>query len=69
MSGSSSAGGSRHLSGRRLDPVRSNFETIKTPENLGKSPANQQIRCKLCMEQVSARAVRMRDHLERCIMN
>ena len=44
---SAGSSGSRHLSGRRLDPMRSNFESI----NLGKSPANQQIRYKLCMEQ------------------
>ena len=35
-------GGNRPLSGRQLDPIRKNFEVIKTPENMGKSPQQQQ---------------------------
>ena len=37
-SGHSAAGGNRPFTGRRTDPIRSHFETIRTPENLGKFP-------------------------------
>ena len=37
------AGGNRPLTGRRTEPIRNNFETIKTPENLGKPPRQQQV--------------------------
>ena len=62
----SGAGGSRPLTGRRTDPVRKHFEKIQTPENLGKQPRQQQVRCKHCLEQVSARPERMEKHLEKC---
>ena len=63
---SAGAGGSRHLSGRRPDPVRDKFETIKTRENLGKPLQQQQLRCKACMEQISGRPDRMKEHSAKC---
>ena len=63
---STGAGGSRHLSGRRPDPIRNKFETIKTTDNLGKPIQQQQLRCKTCMEQVSGRPERMKEHLAKC---
>ena len=62
----SGGGGSRYLSGRKLDPIRNDFELIKTPENMGKSPQQQQVRCKACAECVSARLERMWEHKDRC---
>lgn len=59
-------GGGRYLSGRKLDPIRNDFELIKTPENMGKSPQQQQVRCKACAECVSARLERMWEHKDRC---
>ena len=35
-------GGNRPLCERQLDPIRKNFQVIKTPENMGKSPQQQQ---------------------------
>ena len=59
-------GGGRHLSGRRPDPVRSTFETIKTADNLGKPLRDQILRCKACMEQVVGRPERLKDHKAKC---
>ena len=59
-------GGNRPLSGRQLDPIRKNFEVIKTPENMGKSPQQQQLLCKKCMTKVSARPERLRAHVQKC---
>ena len=39
---------------------------IKTPENMGKSPQQQQLGCKACAEQVSARPERMCEDMDRC---
>ena len=66
MSTSAGGGGSRHLSGRRPDPIRNKFETITTANNLGKPLQQQQLRCKTCMEQVSGRPERMKAHLAKC---
>ena len=65
-SGPRAAGGSRVLAGRKTNPVRSRFETVATQENLGKAPRGQQVRCKVCLERVSARPERMEKHLEKC---
>ena len=56
------SGGARPLSGRKLDPIWSNFETIKTPENLAKPTQNWLRKCKFCVETVSARAERLKQH-------
>ena len=61
------SGGSRNLAGRRPDPVRNDFETIKTPENLGKPLQQQQLRCKICMEKVSGRPERLKEHKSKCM--
>ena len=61
------AGGNRYSSGRKLDPIRNAFETIRTPENLAKPLRQQQLRCKVCMEQVSGRPDRMKEHKDKCI--
>ena len=66
MASESGRGGSRHLSGRRPDPIRDSFETIRTPANLAKPAQQQQTKCKSCAETVVARAERMRDHREKC---
>ena len=42
------------------------FETITTANNLGKPLQQQQLRCKTCMEQVSGRPERMKEHLAKC---
>ena len=60
------SGGSREFAGRKTNPVRSRFETVATQENLGKAPRDQQVRCKVCLERVSARPERMEKHLEKC---
>ena len=61
------AGGSRYSSGRKPDPIRNSFETIRTPANLAKPLQQQQLRCKVCMEQVSGRPDRMKEHKNKCI--
>ena len=37
------AGGNRYSSGRKLDPIRNAFETIRAPENLAKPLRKQQL--------------------------
>ena len=63
---SRAAGGSRSLAGRRPDPIRNGFETIKTAENLGIPLQQQQLRCKICMEKVSGRPDRLKEHKANC---
>ena len=64
--GGSNGGGSRLAAGRRTDPVRNHFETVPIPENMGRAPRDQQVRCKSCMERISARPDRMEKHLDKC---
>ena len=59
-------GGSRALTGRRLDPIRKYFQPINSAENMGKPPRQRQSRCKLCMESVSGRPERMKKHVAKC---
>ena len=66
-SGPGGSGGTRNFAGRKPDPIRNSFETIKTPANLAKPLQLQQLRCKVCMEQVSGRPDRMKEHRNKCI--
>lgn len=54
------------MSGRRPDPIRNSFETIKTADNLGKPLRDQLLRCKACMEQVMGRTERLKEHRAKC---
>ena len=49
------AGGSRYSSGKKPDLIRNSFETVRTPAYLSKPLQQQELRCKVCMEQVSGR--------------
>ena len=46
--------------------MRDKFETIRTEENMDKPLQQQQIRCKVCKEQMVGRPNRMKEHLARC---
>jgi hypothetical protein len=59
-------GGVRPLSGRRPDPIWNDFETIRTPENLAKPAQNRLYKCKFCVQTVSARVERLKQHKEKC---
>ena len=60
---------SNRRQGRRQDPIRNSFETIATSANLGKGPEQQHVRCKVCMEKVSARVPRLKEHRNKCQAN
>ena len=64
-SGAGARGGKRALTGRRPDPIRNNFTQINK-DSLGKVLELREYRCNSCMEKVSGRADRMKDHLEKC---
>ena len=66
-SGSGGYGGSRNFAGRKQDPIRNSFETIRTQENLAKPLQQQELRCKVCMEKVSGRPERLREHKTKCM--
>ena len=68
-SGSGGSGGTRNFAGRKPDPIRNSFETIRTPENLAKPLQQQQLRCKVCMEKVSGRPDRLKEHKSKCMTN
>ena len=64
-SGAGARGGKRALTGRRPDPIRNNFTQINK-DSLGKVLELREYCCNSCMEKVSGRADRMKDHLEKC---
>ena len=63
---SNAAGGKRALSGRHSDPIRNNLTLINAKENAGKPLQQQDYRCNSCMVQVSGRAHRMKEHVDKC---
>ena len=66
-SGPGGSGGTRNFAGRKPDPIRNSFETIRTPENLAKPLQLQKLRCKVCMEKVSGRPDRLKEHKTKCM--
>ena len=66
MASKSDYGGPRVAAGRRLDPVRNQFVTINSTENMGKALGQQLVRCKKCMTCMRGKIERLNEHLRKC---